>query len=109
MASFETFSEIALEDALDIAVKEIPYFEVVDNIHHLPDKNSFKVKLLDLLIQRGQVLGGTHTDTDLFEAVYKEWHKKMIEDFNPESSFNHYEAERHQAHIDARESEREVA
>jgi hypothetical protein len=104
MAGFEAFKDITPEEALLLAIQEIPYFEVVDNITHLPNKNDFKMKLLALLAKEGKVLLDKEGDNDVFESVYNNWHEEMIKEFNPESSATIEEAERHQTHIDPHES-----
>ncbi len=109
MNNFETFKEISDAEALKFAIQEIPYFEVIDDITHLPNKDAFKIKLLGLLTKEGKVLLDTDPEKDIFESVYTLWHEEMIKEFNPENQDNRYEAERHQAHIDPHESERDVA
>jgi len=110
MASFETFKHVTPEEALAFAIEKIPYYEVTDNTSHLPNKNTFKIKLLGLLAQEGKLLPSTEFTADIFDSIYKNWHEAMIQDFNPENPTYRHDAERHQAHIDPHESEwRDIA
>ncbi len=110
MNDFETFKEISEAEALKYAIENIPYYEITENISHLPNKDTFKMKLLGLLAQEGKVLINNTPDKDTFESVYTLWHHDMIKDFNPENPTYRQEAERHQTHIDPHESEwRDVA
>lgn len=109
MNNFETFKEVSEVEALKYAIENIPYYEVTDNISHLPNKDTFKMKLLNLLAQEGKVLVNNAPDKDVFESVYTLWHEEMVKEFNPENQDNRYGAAEHQLHIDPRESEREAA